>query len=102
MHCASRGPVGTRSVDSARDFGKISIEKVCWNRVGPAGAGREEPMKTGKKPSIVAAALLAGVSVSASAQQQSDAASIKIGERDIGGIISSPRFPHLRPRDAQM
>jgi len=50
-------------------------------------------MKTGKRPSIIAAAaaLLAGVSVSASAQQQSDAASIKIGERDIGGVISSPQ-----------
>ena len=50
-------------------------------------------MKIGKRPSVVtaAAALLAGVSVSASAQQQSDAAAIKIGEMDIGGVISSPQ-----------
>ena len=78
-------------MDSARGFGKMSIEKVCWNRVGSAGARREEPMKIGKRPSVVAAAaLLAGVSVSAPAQQQSDAAAIKIGEKDIGGVISSP------------
>ena len=50
-------------------------------------------MKIGKRPSVVtaAAALLAGVSVSASAQQQSDVAVIKIGEMDIGGVISSPQ-----------
>jgi len=50
-------------------------------------------MKIGKRPLVVAAAaaLLAGVSVSASAQQQSDAAAIKIGEKDIGGVISSPQ-----------
>ena len=52
-------------------------------------------MKIGKRPLVVAAAaaLLAGVSVSASAQQQSDAAAIKIGEKDIGGVISSLQGP---------
>ena len=52
-------------MDSARGFARISIEQVCWSRVGRAGAGREEPMKIGKRPLVVAAAaaLLAGVSV---------------------------------------
>ena len=50
-------------------------------------------MKIGKRLSILAAAaaLLAGVSVSAPAQQQSDTAAFKIGEKDIGGVVSSPQ-----------
>jgi hypothetical protein len=37
-----------------------------------------------------AAALLTGVPVLASAQPQNEAAAIKIGEKDIGGVVSSP------------
>ena len=50
-------------------------------------------MKTRKRlPVLVAAAaLLAGVSVAVRAQQQSDAAEIAIGEKDIGGVVSSPQ-----------
>src|SRR5262245_26795208 len=50
-------------------------------------------MKIVKRLSVLtaAAALLAGVSVSALAQQQSDAAAVKIGEKDIGGVVSSPQ-----------
>jgi len=37
--------------------------RSCWNRAGPVGAGREEPIKIGKRlPILVAVAvLLAGV-----------------------------------------
>jgi hypothetical protein len=42
---------------------------------------------------VVAAALLAGVSVSARAQPQSEAAAIAIGGKDIGGVVSGPHGP---------
>src|SRR5215468_2597536 len=50
-------------------------------------------MKTAKRlPVLMAAAvLLAAASVPTRAQQQSDAAAIKIGEKDIGGVVSSPQ-----------
>jgi hypothetical protein len=51
-------------------------------------------MKISKRlPVLVAAALLAGVSVLARAQAQNDAAAIAIGERGIGGVVSSPYGP---------
>src|SRR5215472_4335168 len=40
---------------------------------------------------VTAAALLAAASVAAPAQQRSDAAEIAIGEKDIGGVVSSPQ-----------
>jgi hypothetical protein len=82
-----------RSVDSAQGCGKIGIEKVCWNRVGPAGAGREELMKIRTRLAVlvVAAAVFAWVSVPARAQPQKDAEAIAIGEKDIGGVVSSPQ-----------
>src|SRR5437868_14928984 len=40
---------------------------------------------------LATAALLAGVSTPAPTQSQSDAAAIKIGEKDIGGVVSSPQ-----------
>jgi hypothetical protein len=39
---------------------------------------------------VAAGALLEGVSDPARAQSQNDAAAIKIGEKDIGGVVSSP------------
>jgi hypothetical protein len=50
-------------------------------------------MKIGKRlPVLVAAAaLLAGVSLPARAQQQKDTEAIAIGEKDIGGVVSSPQ-----------
>jgi len=50
-------------------------------------------MKIGMRlPALVAvAALLFGVSVPARAQSQNDAAAIAIGEKDIGGVVSSPQ-----------
>jgi hypothetical protein len=49
-------------------------------------------MKISKRlPILVAAAvLLGGMSVPARAQPQSDASAIAIGEKDIGGAVSSP------------
>src|SRR3974390_3342083 len=96
---AARGPNGEGSVDSARGFNKNRLvvstyfsqtEKICWNRVG---AGREGLMKiTQSLPVLVAAgAVSAGVSHQARAQSQSDAAAIAIGEKDIGGVVSSPQ-----------
>jgi hypothetical protein len=40
---------------------------------------------------VAAAALLAGVSAPARAQPQNDARAIAIGEKDIGGVVSSPQ-----------
>ena len=75
-------------MDSVRGFGKIgTIESTCfgacWNRVSPAGVGREGLMKIGKRLPVfvAAAALLAGVSLPARAQQQKDTEAIAIGER---------------------
>ena len=50
-------------------------------------------MKTRKWLSVLvaAAALLAGVSVPAPAHQRTDAAEIAIGEKEIGGVVSSPQ-----------
>jgi hypothetical protein len=50
-------------------------------------------MKIGKRLSVLvaAAALLAGVSTTALAQPRDDAATITIGEKDIGGVVSSPQ-----------
>jgi len=50
-------------------------------------------MKIGTRLPILmaAAALLAAASVPTRAQQQSDAAAIKIGAKDIGGVVSSPQ-----------
>jgi hypothetical protein len=69
------------------------IEKVLLNGAGPTGARRERLMKIRKTlPVLLAtAALLAGVSTPAPAQSQSDAAAIAIGEKDIGGVVSSPQ-----------
>src|SRR5215469_3443253 len=54
-------------------------------------------MKTRKWLPVVvaAAALLAGVPVPAPAQKQSDAAEITIGDKDIGGVVSSPQGPEV-------
>ena len=50
-------------------------------------------MKSGNRlPVLVGAAvLLAGVVVTARAQQQSNTAALKIGEKDIGGVVSGPQ-----------
>jgi hypothetical protein len=40
---------------------------------------------------VATAALLVGVSVAAPAQQRTDAAEIAVGEKDIGGVVSSPQ-----------
>ena len=51
-------------------------------------------MKIGKMlPILAAAALLAAVSVAARAQPQNDAASIAIGDKDVGGVVSGPHGP---------
>jgi hypothetical protein len=48
-------------------------------------------MKIKRLPVLAAAAvLLAGVSLPARAQAQIDTATIAIGEKDIGGVVSSP------------
>ncbi|HEY1431504.1 MAG TPA: hypothetical protein VGF39_07745, partial [Stellaceae bacterium] len=49
-------------------------------------------MKIGKTlwALVAAGAFLVGTSVAARAQQQSDAAVIAIGAKDIGGVVSSP------------
>jgi hypothetical protein len=99
---AVQGPDRACSVDSAQGSAKIGavgstylseIEKVLLGTgpVRPAPAG-EGLMKIRKRLPVVvaAAALLAGVSVPARAQPQSDAASIAIGEKDIGGVVSGP------------
>ena len=49
-------------------------------------------MKTGTKLLVLAAAsLVAGVAGRAWAQAQNDAGAVKIGEKDIGGVVSSPQ-----------
>src|SRR5215472_5492207 len=50
-------------------------------------------MKIGRRLQILlaAAALLAGVSIPARAQQQNNAAAVAVGEKDIGGVVSSPQ-----------
>jgi len=50
-------------------------------------------MKIGRRlPVLVAAAaLLVGASVRAPPQQQNEGAAIAIGEKDIGGVVSSPQ-----------
>jgi hypothetical protein len=42
---------------------------------------------------VVAAALLAGVSVPVRAQPQNDAGAMAIGDKDIGGVVSGPHGP---------
>ena len=50
-------------------------------------------MKIGKRLPVLiaAAALLAGAGVATRAQAQNDAGAIKVGAKDIGGVVSSPQ-----------
>src|SRR6516165_3139636 len=91
-----RGSDRARSLDSRRGFGKIGRAGSEIGSAGtgwPADAGREGLMKIGKRLPIlvVAAALLAGMSVPVRAQAQIDPAAVAVGVKDIGGVVSSPQ-----------
>src|SRR5690242_17921595 len=89
-------------MDRVRGFAKIgtagpalssNIRKARRSSSARLVPGRERPMKISKRLSaLVSAAVLSfGAAVAASAQQRNEAAAVAIGEKEIGGVVSSPQ-----------